>query len=31
MYVKTERTLLGPDLNKKSLLIKKFNFTFFKP
>ena len=31
IYIKTERTLLEPDLNKKFLLIKKFNFTFFKP
>ena len=30
MYIKTERALLRSGLNKKSLLIKKFNFTFFK-
>ena len=30
MYIKTERALLRLSLNKKSLLIKKFNFTFFK-
>ena len=31
MCMKTEKALLKSGLNKKSLLIKKFNFTFFKP
>ena len=31
MCIKTERALLKSGLNKKFLLIRKFNFTFFKP
>ena len=30
MYIKTEKALLKSSLNKKFLLIKRFNFTFFK-